>query len=131
VLAGLPEEDIDFSRPQAHIYSRYSIESRNRAEAVLGTLLGGYAVMYASGLSAAYAAVLHYQPTTIAIRRGYFGCHESFNVYAKTKGNVVSSSLVRCMRWGLKSHLLSRNLSTWTSRTLPRAALSLSGLKHP
>lgn len=33
--------------------------------------------------------VIHYQPTTIALRRGYFGCHESFNIYAKTKGMVT------------------------------------------
>ncbi|CAO1614602.1 unnamed protein product [Parajaminaea phylloscopi] len=87
-LATLPEKDFDFQSPPAHIYSRYSLETRNRVEQVLSKLLGGHALAYASGLNAAYAVAIHYQPTTIAIRRGYFGCHESFHVYAKTKGNV-------------------------------------------
>lgn len=90
-LAADPFAQWTYSAPPSHIYSRYTSESRGRAEQVLSKLMGGHAVTYASGLNAAYAVALHVQPTTIAIRRGYFGCHESFNVYARTKGNVVSS----------------------------------------
>lgn len=88
VIAGKVGEDLDFQRPPLHIYSRYTQDARNRAEQVLSKLLKGHAITYASGLNAAFAVVLHYQPTTIALRRGYFGCHEAFHLYARTKGNV-------------------------------------------
>lgn len=68
-LYEMPHDQYDWQKPQAHIYSRYTQDSRNRVEQVLSSLLGGHAVTYASGLNAAFAVVLHYQPRVIALRR--------------------------------------------------------------
>lgn len=48
----------------------------------------GHALTYSCGLSAAFAAVTHYAPKMIAIRKGYFGCHESFHLYMRSHPDV-------------------------------------------
>lgn len=72
----------------AHIYSRYTSETRARAEKVLSGIMAGHALTYASGLAAAYAAVLHYAPAVIAIRKGYHGVHSSIDVFLRTHPNT-------------------------------------------
>lgn len=67
-----------------HVYSRYTSETRSRAEKVLTGMLDAHALTYASGLTASYAAVLHYAPSVIAIRKGYFGVHAGINIYQRS-----------------------------------------------
>lgn len=58
-----------------HIYSRISAPSTTRLEATLSTLLGGYAVTYASGLAAFHALLVHVNPRRLLIGQAYHGCH--------------------------------------------------------
>ncbi|WFD20153.1 cystathionine gamma-synthase [Malassezia caprae] len=67
--------------PDMHVYARYTQETRLRAEEVIGKMMGGHALLYSSGLSAAASALDFYMPSTIAIRRGYFGVHEVIRKY--------------------------------------------------
>lgn len=56
------------------VYARFEQPTRRRLEAVLGALEGGAAVVYASGLTAVHAAVLHFRPRRVAMAPGgYFG----------------------------------------------------------
>lgn len=52
---------------------------------MLSTLLDGLAITYPSGLSAAFAALIHVAPSTIAITGGYLGCYESISVYRRLR----------------------------------------------
>ncbi|CEH17439.1 Cystathionine beta-lyases/cystathionine gamma-synthases [Ceraceosorus bombacis] len=78
------EGKADLQDPPLHIYSRYTDETRTRVEKVLSAITNGNALTYASGLSAAYASVLHYAPRVIARRGGYFGVHVSTEVYLRS-----------------------------------------------
>ncbi|KJE93972.1 cystathionine beta-lyase [Capsaspora owczarzaki ATCC 30864] len=63
-----------FRRDQSpHVYSRMSQPTRDRAEAVLGALEHGHAVLYSTGLAAIHAAFVFYNPKRILIDGGYFG----------------------------------------------------------
>ena len=66
---------------ECHIYSRYGQDTRMRAERVISSVVGGHALTFSSGLSAAAAALDFYMPSTVAIRRGYFGVHEVLKKY--------------------------------------------------
>lgn len=128
-LVAHPEELLEFQRPPAHIYSRYTSGARQRAEQVLSKLMRGHAVTYASGLNAAYAVAVHTQPTVIALRRGYFGCHEAFNVYAKTKGNLVSRPQLQGNVFAL---VLILTMLAYTLKTAPhRSGRRISNRRKP
>ncbi|KAJ3393720.1 hypothetical protein HDU84_001127 [Entophlyctis sp. JEL0112] len=62
---------------------RQSAPTIERVEAVLGAINKGIAVTYSSGLSAAYAALLHLAPKRIAIRGGYQGTHGVVKLYRR------------------------------------------------
>lgn len=79
----------DLLNPPRHIYSRYTQGVSSRAEKVLSHINGGFAITYASGLAACYAALVYYQPKRIAITQGYHGCHATIEVYRKTRGGNV------------------------------------------
>lgn len=85
----LLKEEPTFFDPKIHVYSRYTQQVNTRAEHVLSQLNQGYALTYASGLSAAYSALVHLAPRRIAIRDGYHGCHQTINVYQKSKDTKV------------------------------------------
>lgn len=53
----------------------YSQPTLARAEAVLSDLIGKPTIVYSSGLAAAYSLFIHYQPSVVAITRGYPGVH--------------------------------------------------------
>jgi len=55
---------------------------------VLGKVTGGFAITYASGLAAVFAALLALQPKRIALRDGYFGVHETIQRYKKIRGHL-------------------------------------------
>lgn len=65
----------DAANPDGLVYARNAQPTRARLEAVLGALEGGEAVTYASGQAATTAALLHYKPRRVAMRRG--GYHAS------------------------------------------------------
>jgi len=69
--------------PPVHVYSRFTQSTTVRTEKVLSSLLGANAITYASGLQAATAMLNYFSPSTIAIRRGYQGVHETIKVYAR------------------------------------------------
>lgn len=52
-------------------------------------LQNAHAITYASGLSAAYAALVYLSPKRIAISRGYHGVFGSISVYARARGAPV------------------------------------------
>ncbi|GJE84420.1 cystathionine gamma-synthase [Phanerochaete sordida] len=70
--------------PERHVYSRYTQEVSTRAERVLSKINDGYALTYASGLAASYAALVHLKPKRVAITGGYHGVHMSINVYKRS-----------------------------------------------
>lgn len=72
-------------KPSAHVYSRYTQDTRQRTESVISAVIGAHSLLYASGLSAAYAAIQLYCPSAVAIRGGYFGVHEGLRVYCKNR----------------------------------------------
>ncbi|KAF9264516.1 cystathionine gamma-synthase [Marasmius fiardii PR-910] len=79
-------DSFDYMRdPPRHVYSRYTQDVSTRAEHVLSKINDGYALTYSSGLSACFAAVAYYKPKRIAVRRGYWGCHETFAVYRQIR----------------------------------------------
>lgn len=84
-LAETGETGLDWQKPPVHIYSRFTSETRGRTEQVLSSLLDSHALTYASGLTAAYGAILHYAPKVIAIRRGYHGVHAGIKIYSRTQ----------------------------------------------
>ncbi|KAK7049604.1 hypothetical protein VNI00_005635 [Paramarasmius palmivorus] len=81
--------DVDFRNPKRHVYSRYTQDISTRAEHILSKINDGYAITYASGLAACFAAMLHYKPKRVAIRDGYWGTHQTLQAYQKSKGTQV------------------------------------------
>ncbi|KAG0688164.1 hypothetical protein C6P40_001340 [Pichia californica] len=57
------------------IYSRLSHPNSTRVEAILSKIIGGECIVYNSGLSAFFAAIMYFNPKTVAIGDGYHGCH--------------------------------------------------------
>lgn len=82
------EGGLDWQTPPMHIYSRYTSETRGRVEKVLSQIMDANALTYASGLTAAYAAIIHYSPSVVAIRRGYHGVHAGLNTYRRSRSDL-------------------------------------------
>ncbi|KAF8844886.1 cystathionine gamma-synthase [Paxillus ammoniavirescens] len=78
--------------PDGHIYSRYSQNVSSRVEEVLGKINHGHAITYASGLAAAFSALVHFKPKRIAVSGGYMGCHGAMDVYSK--GRFESTPII-------------------------------------
>jgi cystathionine gamma-synthase len=69
--------------PEGLVYARNAQPTRLRLEAVLGALEGGEAVAYASGQAATTAALMHFRPRRVAIRRGgYHATHAAIEALA-------------------------------------------------
>lgn len=75
-LSGAPES-------YGQLYSRIDNVTRQRVEALIGSLEGGQAVSYASGLSAATALIQYIKPRRIYMDAGYFGIRDAFHLWAK------------------------------------------------
>ncbi|GAV30116.1 hypothetical protein PMKS-003623 [Pichia membranifaciens] len=80
------EYDPSTSRP---IYSRIGHPNSTRVEKVLGKITGGECVIYNSGLSAFFAAIMHFNPKTVAIGDGYHGCHNILHLLEKNYGLTI------------------------------------------
>ncbi|KII94743.1 hypothetical protein PLICRDRAFT_148897 [Plicaturopsis crispa FD-325 SS-3] len=85
---GVSNTDFDPRNPTSHIYSRYTQDNSTRAEHILSKINQGYALTYASGLAASYAAIVYYQPKRIAITAGYHGFHNGIEVYRRKHGGA-------------------------------------------
>ncbi|KAI0375737.1 cystathionine gamma-synthase [Pilatotrama ljubarskyi] len=80
-----PKEEFDTWNPTRHLYSRYTQTVSTRAERVLSKINDGYAITYASGLAASYAALVYLKPKRVAITAGYHGCHATIDVYKRSR----------------------------------------------
>ncbi|EIN10726.1 cystathionine gamma-synthase [Punctularia strigosozonata HHB-11173 SS5] len=80
--------EIDWQNPERHLYSRYTQSNSTRAEKVLSKINGGHAITYASGLAAAYAALVFYNPKRVAITNGYHGCHMTIEVIKQLRPDL-------------------------------------------
>ncbi|KAG6335202.1 hypothetical protein ID866_3873 [Astraeus odoratus] len=78
--------------PHQHIYSRYSQNVTSRVEQILSKINNGHAITYASGLAAAFSALVYYKPNRIAISGGYLGCHGVIDIYFR--GRPASTSVI-------------------------------------
>jgi cystathionine gamma-synthase len=61
-------------------YARHDTMTRRRVEQLLGYLDGGQALMFSSGLAAAFTVLLHYRPKRVAVAHGYWGTQEVLEV---------------------------------------------------
>ncbi|KIL00907.1 hypothetical protein PAXRUDRAFT_821101 [Paxillus rubicundulus Ve08.2h10] len=86
-------EGLGAMNPDKHVYSRYSQNVSSRVEEVLGKINHGHAITYASGLAAAFSALVHFKPKRIAVTGGYMGCHGAINVYLK--GRFEKTPIIR------------------------------------
>ncbi|KAI6099918.1 cystathionine gamma-synthase [Pisolithus croceorrhizus] len=77
------------ANPYGHIYSRYSQNVSSKVEEVLNKVNKGYSITYASGLAAAFSALVHYKPKRIAISGGYLGCHGAIEVYSRGRSEGI------------------------------------------
>lgn len=68
------------------IYSRLGHPNSARVEKILGEIVGGECIVYNSGLSAFFAAIMHFNPKTVAIGDGYHGCHGILNLLQRNYG---------------------------------------------
>ncbi|KAE9410373.1 cystathionine gamma-synthase [Gymnopus androsaceus JB14] len=82
-------DDIDVQNPVRHVYSRYTQDVSTRVEHILGKVLDGHALTYASGLASCFATLVHFKPKRIAIRGGYFGSHQTIEVYKKCRDQEI------------------------------------------
>uniref|UniRef100_A0A7S3PI40 Cystathionine gamma-synthase n=1 Tax=Aplanochytrium stocchinoi TaxID=215587 RepID=A0A7S3PI40_9STRA len=85
----------DLNKDGIDVYSRMDSTTRRRAEEVLGTLEmqngdRAYAVTYASGLAACFAALSYFQPKRVAIHGGYHGTHMVINALKRLRSGEIS-----------------------------------------
>ncbi|KAL2823095.1 pyridoxal phosphate-dependent transferase [Aspergillus granulosus] len=69
-----------------YVYSREFAPNATRFEAVLSSLLGGYAVSFSTGLAALHAALVLLNPRHVSVGEGYHGSHEVISVISRLSG---------------------------------------------
>ncbi|KAG8823445.1 hypothetical protein FRC17_009327 [Serendipita sp. 399] len=79
------QEGWDTFNSKRYFYSRYTVATSTRAEKILGDMHGGHALLYSSGLSAGFGALLFFKPKRIALK----GIRSI--VYRSINPSVVSS----------------------------------------
>ncbi|CEL09481.1 Putative Cystathionine beta-lyase [Aspergillus calidoustus] len=83
VLSEDPVEEFDGTN---YVYSREFAPNATRFEAVLSSLLDGYAVSYSTGLAALHAALVLLNPRRVSVGEGYHGSHEVIAVISRLSG---------------------------------------------
>lgn len=78
-------EDFEFLDKKP-IYSRLAHPNSTRLESVFSDILGGYAVVYSSGLAAFFAAMVHYNPKRVFMGQTYHGCRSIVNILSRNYG---------------------------------------------
>lgn len=79
--ADLKEENIFYT----DVYSRITHPNGRELEETIGSLTGGHAVVYNSGLSAFFAALTFFNPKTLSIGQAYHGCHGIVDLFKRIK----------------------------------------------
>ncbi|KAL4995108.1 pyridoxal phosphate-dependent transferase [Aspergillus recurvatus] len=83
----LPSEDpVEEFDGKNYVYSREFAPNATRFEAVLSSLLKGYAVSYSTGLAALHAALVLLNPGRVSVGEGYHGSHEVIGVISRLSG---------------------------------------------
>lgn len=72
-----------------NVYSRCGHSNSKAVEEIVGKLLGGNAVVYNSGLSALFAAVVGLNPKKVALNHGYHGCRGVLNLFTRVGGAEI------------------------------------------
>ncbi|KAL2869311.1 putative transsulfuration enzyme family protein [Aspergillus lucknowensis] len=83
ILSEDPVEEFDGTN---YVYSREFAPNATRFEAVLSSLLGGYALSYSTGLAALNAALILLNPRRVSVGDGYHGSHEVIAVISRLSG---------------------------------------------
>lgn len=78
-------ENLDFMEKRP-IYSRLAHPNATRLESIFSDILEGHAVIYNSGVSAFYAAVVFFKPKRLFIGQSYHGCRAAANIITRTNG---------------------------------------------
>ncbi|KAJ2785868.1 hypothetical protein H4R18_000257 [Coemansia javaensis] len=73
---------------QHYHYARIGTPATAKAEAVLGALTEGHAVIYGSGLTAAFSVLVEHRPRKIALGEAYFGVRNVVEQYRRLVPNV-------------------------------------------
>ncbi|CAL9736498.1 cystathionine gamma-lyase [Monosporozyma servazzii] len=68
------------------VYSRCGHPNSTRVESVMSEILGGYAVVYNTGVSSFYAAMVHYNPKRLFIGESYHGVHAIADIMTRNYG---------------------------------------------
>ena len=64
---------------ESFVYARDGTPTTQKAEALVGQLEGGHAVMYSSGQAATFSALAHFRPKRVLVRGGYHGTHAAID----------------------------------------------------
>ncbi|CAL9730788.1 cystathionine gamma-lyase [Monosporozyma unispora] len=78
-------ENLDFMEKKP-VYSRLAHPNSTRLESIFSDILEGHAVIYNSGVSAFYAAIIHFKPKRLFIGQSYHGCRAAANIITRTNG---------------------------------------------
>ncbi|KAL3466409.1 pyridoxal phosphate-dependent transferase [Aspergillus heterothallicus] len=99
VLSEDPVEEFDGTN---YVYSREFAPNATRFEAVLSSLLNGYAVSYSTGLAALHAALVLLNPRRVSVGEGYHGSHEVIAVISRLSGlqKLPLDCLAECLEEG-------------------------------
>ncbi|CAL9734795.1 cystathionine gamma-lyase [Monosporozyma servazzii] len=68
------------------VYSRCGHPNATRVESVMSDILGGHAVVYNTGVSSFYAAMVHYNPKRLFIGESYHGVHAIADIMTRNYG---------------------------------------------
>jgi len=91
---------VNTNNPDGYLYTRFDQPTRKRLETVLGALEEGHAIMYSSGSSAGFAALMFYRPKNVYINKGYMGSHSTLEAYFSPLDS----------HWHERIHILSENI---------------------
>ncbi|KAJ1865535.1 hypothetical protein LPJ78_002615 [Coemansia sp. RSA 989] len=76
-------DGLNYGVDQRYVYSREGMPMFTKVEATLSTLTEGHAVLYGSGLTAAYSVLIEHRPKKIALGQCYFGIKEVIKQYQR------------------------------------------------
>ncbi|KAI5289230.1 hypothetical protein KEM54_004202 [Ascosphaera aggregata] len=85
-LMPLSDQPSELPRSGEYVYSRLSAPNTTRLEAILTSLLHAPSLVFASGLSAAHAAVVCLNPKRVSIGNGYHGVHGVLGIMTRLTG---------------------------------------------
>ncbi|KAJ2803490.1 hypothetical protein H4R20_002873 [Coemansia guatemalensis] len=73
----------NYGLDQRYVYARSGTPTITKVEATLSTLAEGHAVVFGSGLTAAFAVLVEQRPKKIALGNGYFGIKNVVEQYQR------------------------------------------------